>query len=50
MRETRQRALSRGWFSAIMKKKYALKKGFYVIEPSGNTFKITVPEDSPHEW
>jgi hypothetical protein len=31
-------------------KKYALKKGFYVIEPSGDTFKITVPEDSPHEW
>jgi hypothetical protein len=31
---------------------YALKKGFYVIEPSGETFKITEPKDKyhPHEW
>jgi hypothetical protein len=31
---------------------YALKKGFYVIEPSGDTFAITVPrgEYYPHEW
>jgi hypothetical protein len=30
----------------------ALKKGFYVIEPSGETFKITEPKDKyhPHEW
>jgi hypothetical protein len=33
-------------------KVYALKKGFYVIEPSGETFKITEPKDKyrPHEW
>jgi hypothetical protein len=31
---------------------YALKKGFYVIEPSGDTFNITEPKGSyhPHEW
>jgi hypothetical protein len=31
---------------------YALKKGFYVIEPSGDTFTITEPAGSyyPHEW
>jgi hypothetical protein len=33
-------------------KVYALKKGFYVIEPSGETFKITEPKDKyrPCEW
>jgi hypothetical protein len=33
-------------------KTYALKKGFYVIEPSGDTFNITEPKGSyhPHEW
>ncbi|MDR2619249.1 MAG: hypothetical protein LBC62_10305, partial [Treponema sp.] len=33
-------------------KKYALKKGFYVIEPSGDTFTITEPkgEHRPREW
>ncbi|GHU13419.1 hypothetical protein FACS1894161_3370 [Spirochaetia bacterium] len=33
-------------------KTYALKKGFYVIEPSGDTFFITAPTGnySPHEW
>jgi hypothetical protein len=34
-------------------KTYALKKGFYVLEPSGETFIITGPESqgySPHEW
>jgi hypothetical protein len=31
-------------------KKYALKKGFYVIEPSGETFNITKPAGSPREW
>ena len=33
-------------------KTYALKKGFYVIEPSGETFNITVPEGNyrPREW
>jgi hypothetical protein len=33
-------------------KTYALKKGFYVIEPSGDTFSITKPEGKyhPHEW
>ena len=31
---------------------YALKQGFYVIEPSGETFTITAPEGEyhPHEW
>jgi hypothetical protein len=31
---------------------YALKKGFYVIEPSGDTFAITEPKGDyyPHEW
>jgi hypothetical protein len=31
---------------------YTLKKGFYVIEPSGETFKITEPKDKyhPREW
>jgi uncharacterized coiled-coil DUF342 family protein len=33
-------------------KTYALKKGFYVIEPSGDTFNIIVPEGDcrPREW
>jgi hypothetical protein len=31
-------------------KNYALKKGFYVIEPSGETFNITAPPGSPREW
>jgi DNA replicative helicase MCM subunit Mcm2 (Cdc46/Mcm family) len=31
-------------------KKYALKKGFYVIEPSGETFNITPPNGKPKEW
>jgi hypothetical protein len=31
---------------------YALEKGFYVIEPSGETFDITQPEGiyHPSEW
>ena len=29
---------------------FALKNGFYVIEPSGETFTITPPEGSPREW
>jgi hypothetical protein len=33
-------------------KTYALKKGFYVIEPSGDTFTIIEPKGAyhPHEW
>jgi hypothetical protein len=33
-------------------KAYALKNGFYVIEPSGETFFITRPEGKYHvrEW
>jgi hypothetical protein len=33
-------------------KKFALKNGFYVIEPAGETFVITAPEGvySPREW
>ncbi|GHU45466.1 hypothetical protein FACS1894190_17600 [Spirochaetia bacterium] len=35
-----------------IEKTYAFKKGFYVIEPSGDTFNITEPTGSyhPHEW
>jgi hypothetical protein len=33
-------------------KRYALKNGFYVLEPSGDTFTITVPTGKyhPNEW
>ena len=31
-------------------KKYALNQGFFVIEPSGETFNITSPEGQPKEW
>ena len=31
-------------------KKYALKQGFFAIEPSGETFKITPPQGQPKEW
>jgi hypothetical protein len=31
-------------------KKYALGHGFYVIEPSGETFNITPPSGQPKEW
>jgi len=31
-------------------KKYALKQGFYVIEPSGETFIIIPPNGQPKEW
>jgi hypothetical protein len=31
-------------------KTYALKRGFYVIEPSGDTFKIVEPKGKPREW
>jgi hypothetical protein len=33
-------------------KNYALKKGFYIIEPSGETFAITMPEGiyAPRAW
>ena len=33
-------------------KKFAMKNGFYVIEPSGETFKITAPrgDNSVREW
>ncbi|MDR1287832.1 MAG: hypothetical protein LBK08_09515, partial [Treponema sp.] len=33
-------------------KNYAMKNGFYVIEPSGDTFTITKPEGKyhPREW
>jgi len=31
-------------------KKYALGQGFYVIEPSGETFNITPPNGQPKEW
>ena len=31
-------------------KKYALEQGFFVIEPSGETFNITPPPYQPKEW
>jgi hypothetical protein len=31
-------------------KKYALAQGFYVIEPSGETFNIISPSGKPKEW
>jgi hypothetical protein len=31
-------------------KRYALKQGFYVIEPSGETFNIISPNGKPKEW
>jgi hypothetical protein len=31
-------------------KKYALGRGFFVIEPSGETFNITPPNGQPKEW
>jgi hypothetical protein len=31
-------------------KEYALGQGFYVIEPSGETFNITPPNGKPKEW
>ena len=31
-------------------KEYALGQGFYVIEPSGETFNITSPNGKPKEW
>ena len=31
-------------------KKYALKQGFFVVEPSGETFNITPPSGKPKEW
>ena len=29
---------------------YALKNGFYVVQPSGKTFSITKPEGMPRVW
>ena len=31
-------------------KAFAMKNGFYVIEPSGETFIITPPQGQPKEW
>jgi hypothetical protein len=31
-------------------KEYALKQGFFVIEPSGETFNIISPTEQPKEW
>jgi chromosome segregation ATPase len=31
-------------------KKYVLKQGFFVIEPSGEGFNITPPNNKPKEW
>lgn len=49
----------RGYLGAVAgvvfgdgEKTYALKSGFYVIEPSGESFLITIPEGAyrPREW
>ena len=41
-----------GMIMSKSEKTFALKNGFYVIEPSGETFAITVPEGAyaPREW
>jgi len=41
-----------GMVMSESEKTFALKNGFYVIEPSGETFDITAPEGiySPREW
>jgi hypothetical protein len=31
-------------------KEYAIEQGFYVFEPSGETFNIILPEGEPKEW
>jgi len=31
-------------------KEYILKQGFFLIEPSGETFKIIPPDNKPNEW
>jgi len=31
-------------------KEYALKQGFFIIEPSGETFNIIPPDGQPKEW
>jgi hypothetical protein len=31
-------------------KNYALKKGLFVIEPSGEDVKVTKPEKEPRVW
>jgi hypothetical protein len=31
-------------------REYALNKGFYLIEPSGENFNITPPNGKPKEW
>jgi len=31
-------------------KEYILKQGFFLIEPSGETFNITPPDNKPKEW
>jgi hypothetical protein len=35
---------------SVEAKQYALKQGLFVIEPSGGTFNITLPEGEPKEW
>jgi len=31
-------------------KRYALKQGFFILEPSGETFNIISPDNKPKEW
>ena len=31
-------------------REYALKSGFFLIEPTGENFFITSPPDKPKEW
>jgi hypothetical protein len=39
-----------GMVVTINVKEYALKQGFYLIEPSGESFNITPPQGKPKEW
>jgi hypothetical protein len=39
-----------GVVMTINVKEYALRQGFYVIEPSGETFNIIPPSGKPKEW
>jgi hypothetical protein len=39
-----------GMIMSDSEKTFAFKNGFYVIEPSGETFNITPPDGQPREW
>jgi len=39
-----------GMVMSDSEKTFAFKNGFYVIEPSGETFNIISPSGKPKEW